>query len=64
MRRRTAGRWHTRGRRIVYCATSPAAAALEVLVDLELDPASLPLRYRLMKIEASGALVNRRWYSG
>ena len=26
---RVSGRWHTRGRRIVYCSKSPAAALLE-----------------------------------
>jgi RES domain-containing protein len=49
---RTSGRWHTRGRRIVYCAQSPAAALLEILVHFEIDIQDLPVRYRLLKIEA------------
>jgi RES domain-containing protein len=49
---RTPGRWHTRGRRVVYCAQSPAAALLEVLVHFEIDIQDLPVRYRLLKIEA------------
>jgi len=49
---RTPGRWHTRGRRIVYCAQSPAAALLESLVHFEVDILELPVRYRLLKIEA------------
>ena len=49
---RTPGRWHTRGRRVVYCARNPAAALLEILVHFELDIQDLPLRYRLLKIEA------------
>ncbi|MEO7273010.1 MAG: RES family NAD+ phosphorylase [Vicinamibacterales bacterium] len=49
---RTSGRWHTRGRRIVYCAMTPAAALLEILVHLEIDLQDLPTRYRLLKIAA------------
>ena len=49
---RTPGRWHTRGRRVVYCARNPAAALLEILVHFEIDIQNLPLRYRLLKIEA------------
>lgn len=48
---RTPGRWHTRGRRVVYCAQSPAAALLEILVHFEIDLQDLPIRYRLLKIE-------------
>lgn len=48
---RTPGRWHTRGRRIVYCAQSPAAALLEILVHFEIDIQDLPVRYRLLKID-------------
>ena len=49
---RTPGRWHTRGRRVVYCAQSPAAALLEILVHFEVDIQDLPVRYRLLKIKA------------
>jgi RES domain-containing protein len=49
---RTPGRWHSRGRRVVYCAQSPAAALLEILVHFEIDIQDLPVRYRLLKIEA------------
>jgi RES domain-containing protein len=49
---RTPGRWHARGRRVVYCAQSPAAALLEILVHFEIEIQSLPVRYRLLKIEA------------
>lgn len=48
---RTSGHWHARGRRVVYCALSPAAALLEILVHLEIDIQDLPARYRLLKIE-------------
>ena len=49
---RTPGRWHFRGRRVVYCAQSPAAALLEILVHFEIGIQDLPVRYRLLKIEA------------
>jgi RES domain-containing protein len=47
---RSSGRWHTRGRRIVYCAENPAAALLEILVHFEIEIRDLPARYRLLKI--------------
>lgn len=49
---RTPGRWHTRGRRVVYCAPNPAAALLEILVHFEIEIQDLPVRYRVLKIEA------------
>lgn len=48
---RASGRWHTRGKRIVYCAESPAAALLEVLVHFEIEVGDLPARYRLLKLK-------------
>jgi RES domain-containing protein len=54
---RVSGRWHTRGRRIVYCSQSPAAALLEVLVHFEIDVRDLPARYRLLKLHAPDDLV-------
>ena len=47
---RASGRWHTKGRHIVYLAESPAGALVEVLVHLELDPAALPKNYTLLKV--------------
>jgi RES domain-containing protein len=44
------GRWHSAGRRVVYCAQSPAAALLETLVHFEMALGALPARYRLLKI--------------
>lgn len=49
---RASGRWHTRGRRVVYCAQTPAAALLEILVHFEIDVRDLPVRYKLLKLEA------------
>ena len=49
---RASGRWHTRGRRVVYCAQTPAAALLEILAHLEIEIGGLPVRYRLLRIDA------------
>ena len=54
---RASGRWHTRGRRIVYCSQSPAAALLEILVHFEIDIRDLPARYRLLKLHAPDDLA-------
>lgn len=43
------GRWHHRGRPIVYTSTTPSLAALEVLVHL--DPADAPVDLRLVELE-------------
>jgi RES domain-containing protein len=45
------GRWHTRGRRIVYLADHPASALLEIMVHLEVDAEDLPSHYPLLGIE-------------
>ena len=53
------GRWHTRGRPVVYCAASAALAVLEVRVHLDLPPDLLPDDYVLMQIEAPDDLAVR-----
>lgn len=53
------GRWHSRGRRIVYCTQSPAAALLERLVHVEGAIGDLPARYRLLKISVPDTAVER-----
>jgi RES domain-containing protein len=45
---RAAGRWHSRGRRIVYLADHPANALLEMLVHLDRD--IIPATYRLLRV--------------
>ena len=45
------GRWHTRGRPIVYLSEHPALALLEHLVHLEIDLEDLPDSYRLLEVE-------------
>lgn len=46
-----AGRWHHQGRRIVYCATTPGDAQLEIVVHLEIDREDLPDDLRLYAVE-------------
>lgn len=45
------GRWHTRGRPVVYCAPSPAVAVLEILVHLEVEAEDFPSSYQLLTID-------------
>jgi RES domain-containing protein len=54
---RASGRWHTRGRRVVYCSMNPASALLEILVHFEVDLRDLPARYRLLKLDAPDDLI-------
>jgi RES domain-containing protein len=53
-------RWHTRGYRIVYCATTPAAALLEVLVHTEVDAADIPVSMRYLQINVPDSLAPER----
>jgi RES domain-containing protein len=46
----SSGRWHTRGRPVVYLAESSAGALIEALVHLELNEADLPSEYQLLKV--------------
>ena len=46
------GRWHNRGRAVVYLAQSAAAALLEALVHVEAShPGELPRDYQLLEVE-------------
>lgn len=68
---RAGGRWHSRGRPIVYTSEHPAAALLEAIVHLELDGTEgLPRRYQLLEVHAPDAIASetistsplgRRW---
>jgi RES domain-containing protein len=54
--RRAEGRWHERGRPVVYLAEHSALALLEVIVHLEIDPEDLPKNYQLLEIEVADAV--------
>jgi RES domain-containing protein len=45
------GRWHSRGRRIIYLSDHPASTLLEILVHLEIDPEDLPSTYQLLAVD-------------
>lgn len=48
---RGGGRWHTKGREIVYCAEEPTGALLEALVHVEVESLEdLPQSYQLLRI--------------
>jgi RES domain-containing protein len=54
------GRWHSRGRPVVYCTWNPATALLETLVHLEIDAEDRPERFQLLKIEGPDRLSMKR----
>lgn len=52
---KAAGRWHSRGRPVVYLAESQAGALLEVLVHVEVARLDeLPSHYTLLTVEGDG----------
>lgn len=53
------GRWHSKGRPIVYTAESSPLALLEALVHL--DGAMLPEPYQLLRIEGPDELAFDEW---
>ena len=59
-----AGRWHTAGKPVVYCAPNPATSVLEVLVHLQIDPEFPPLNFQLLKIEGPDGLSAERLEPG
>ena len=55
-----AGRWHTKGRPIVYCSEDPSTALLETLVHIEIDAEDRPKIFQVLKIYSSAALTVER----
>ena len=47
---RASGRWHRKGKPVVYLAENVAAAMLEVLVSLEYKPQNIPANYTLLEV--------------
>lgn len=54
------GRWHTRGRRILYCAPDPATALLEVLVHSAVRTPEALEGFQFLKIELSDEMSTER----
>lgn len=46
------GRWHTKGRPIVYCAPNPATSLVEMLAHIEIDSSDVPDLLQYLEIEA------------
>ena len=53
-----AGRWHSQGRPVLYAATSPSGALIEVLVHLDVEPEEIPDGYRLLGIDVPAGEMN------
>ncbi len=53
------GRWHSKGRPIVYLADSSALAMLEMLVHLEVE--TVPPPFQLLKVRAPEDLAHDEW---
>jgi RES domain-containing protein len=51
-----AGRWHSKGRPVVYCSQNPATALLETLVHIEIDSEDRPDYFQLLKIDGPDPL--------
>ena len=49
------GRWHTKGRPVIYLSLNPSTTLLEALVHMELDAEDRPERFQLLKIEVPDA---------
>jgi RES domain-containing protein len=53
------GRWHSRGRPVVYLAESPAGALVEALVHVQAaSAAELPKNYQLLEVALPDAVVS------
>ena len=54
---RASGRWHSRGRRVVYLSDHPASALVEVLVHLEVDIEDIPASYQPLAVDFPDGLT-------
>lgn len=54
------GRWHTKGRPVVYCTLNPATALLETLVHIEIDSEDRPEHFQVLRIEGPDALSREK----
>ena len=50
------GRWHSKGRPVIYCSLNPATALLETLVHMEIDAEDRPERFQMLKIQGPDKL--------
>jgi RES domain-containing protein len=52
---RAGGRWHSKGRKIVYLADHPSSALLEMLVHMDRD--LIPATYQLLRVVVPDAIA-------
>ena len=57
---KVSGRWHERGRHVVYTSDHPASALLEVMVHLEIDFEDLPDTFQLLEIDVPHSIAIER----
>jgi RES domain-containing protein len=50
------GRWHSKGRPVIYCSLNPSTALLETLVHMEIDAEDRPDRFQMLKIQGPDKL--------
>lgn len=50
------GRWHSKGRLVLYCSPDPSTALLESLVHFEIDAEDRPERFQALRIEVPETL--------
>ncbi len=50
------GRWHTKGRPVLYCSENPSTCLLEVIVHMEIDAEDRPNNFRLIQIQGPEGL--------
>ena len=55
----TAARWHEQGLHVLYTATQPAGALIEVLCHLDVEPDEIPDGYHLVGMDVPDAVINR-----
>jgi RES domain-containing protein len=53
------GRWHSRGREILYCAPNPATAVLEILVHNDVRDSEALTRLQFIKLEIPDGVPSR-----
>jgi RES domain-containing protein len=54
------GRWHMKGKPVVYCSEDPSTALLETIVHMEIDAEDRPETFQVLKVESSGAVSVER----
>lgn len=51
------GRWHNRGRQVLYTASSPSGALVEMLAHLDVEAEEIPDGYRLLGIDVPDDVI-------